>query len=104
MFQISVHGYMTFGNLLDDGLDFLMGDEVKNWPEQSDPATIAVYACRQKEVSNLPSDQTGVYYRLVMRESMGREVPQSRLRGQRYVDTRGDQFLDQLQNDLKGKL
>lgn len=80
-----------------------MGDDVKNWPEQSDPATIAVYACRQREVPSLPANQRGVFYRLVMRENVRGKIPVGRMYGQNYIDTNGDQFLNQVEHDLRGK-
>lgn len=93
---------------MEDGLDFLMGDDVVDWPTNPDPATIAVFACRQKEAANLPIDQKGVYYRLVFRNDMYRNIPggqsvSSQMKYQNYIDPYGDDFLDQLREDLKGK-
>lgn len=62
---ISIHGYIAFANVEEQGLNFVVGD-VPEWPEKSDPAMIAVYMCRQKP-SDLDPKHSGVRYRLLTR-------------------------------------
>ncbi|KRY37471.1 Uncharacterized protein T01_3882 [Trichinella spiralis] len=104
--MLSIHGYIAFGNLVEEGMDFSFGSDIENWPEKADPALIAVYTCRQRS-SKLQRNFTGVFYRVVFRKSMmslladvsnpflnNRNLP-------RYVDGDGDDFLDMIQEDLK---
>lgn len=66
---------------------------------------IAVYTCRQKQSAAVPSDQTGVYYRLVFRRDMAvttninKQLTSYQKRAD-YIDFNGDNFLDQIQYDL----
>ncbi|KRZ15989.1 Uncharacterized protein T11_12230 [Trichinella zimbabwensis] len=104
--MLSIHGYIAFGNLVEEGMDFSFGSDIENWPEKADPALIAVYTCRQRS-SKLQRNFTGVFYRVVFRKSMmslladvsnpflnNRNLP-------RYIDGDGDDFLDMIQEDLR---
>ncbi|KRZ23356.1 Uncharacterized protein T4B_12183 [Trichinella pseudospiralis] len=104
--MLSIHGYIAFGNLVEEGMDFSFGSDIENWPEKADPALIAVYTCRQRS-SKLQRNFTGVFYRVVFRKSMmslladvsnpflnDRNLP-------RYIDGDGDDFLDVIQEDLR---
>ncbi|KFD52574.1 hypothetical protein M513_06608 [Trichuris suis] len=107
--QLSVHGYAAFGNVLDLGTDFAFGEGTENWPDDPDPALIAVYACRQRPMSINP-DHQGIHYRLVFRSNMisddGESMalvgpPMKRSNLPTYVDHNGDAFLDKIQEDLR---
>ncbi|KAI6177576.1 hypothetical protein M3Y97_00922700 [Aphelenchoides bicaudatus] len=57
---LSVNGYMSFATVLD-----------QDWPRQQDPAMIAPYLCKQQINQNRnPAQRAGVFYRLMMRQSM----------------------------------
>ncbi|VIO87860.1 AMOP domain containing protein [Brugia malayi] len=68
---LSVNGYIAFATVLDQGPTINVGVESTNWPQQQDPAMIAPYLCKQQIVQNpSPGLKTGVYYRLMLRQSL----------------------------------
>ncbi|MCP9265416.1 Protein F54D1.6 [Dirofilaria immitis] len=68
---LSVNGYIAFATVLDQGPTINVGVESTNWPQQQDPAMIAPYLCKQQIVQNpSPGMKTGVYYRLMLRQSL----------------------------------
>ncbi|CAD6195686.1 unnamed protein product [Caenorhabditis auriculariae] len=72
---LSVNGYMGFATVLDQGPTINIGPESTDWPRQEDPAMIAPYLCKQQipQTGN-PARRAGVYYRLILRQSLfGRE-------------------------------
>ncbi|GMS84232.1 hypothetical protein PENTCL1PPCAC_6407, partial [Pristionchus entomophagus] len=71
---LSVNGYIGFATVLDQGPTINIGPET-DWPRLQDPAMIAPYLCKQQipQTGN-PGRRTGVYYRLILRQSLfGRE-------------------------------
>uniref|UniRef100_A0A915PJA1 Protein mesh n=1 Tax=Setaria digitata TaxID=48799 RepID=A0A915PJA1_9BILA len=69
--KLSVNGYIAFATVLDQGPTINVGVESTNWPQQQDPAMIAPYLCKQQIVQNpSPGLKTGVYYRLMLRQSL----------------------------------
>uniref|UniRef100_F1KQP3 Protein mesh n=1 Tax=Ascaris suum TaxID=6253 RepID=F1KQP3_ASCSU len=68
---LSVNGYITFATVLDQGPTINVGVESTDWPKQQDPAMIAPYLCKQQIIQNpSPGMRTGVYYRLILRQSL----------------------------------
>uniref|UniRef100_A0A183E7Y4 NIDO domain-containing protein n=1 Tax=Gongylonema pulchrum TaxID=637853 RepID=A0A183E7Y4_9BILA len=68
---LSVNGYIAFATVLDQGPTINVGVESTNWPQQQDPAMIAPYLCKQQIAQNpSPGLRTGVYYRLILRQSL----------------------------------
>lgn len=68
---LSVNGYIAFATVLDQGPTINVGVDSTNWPQQQDPAMIAPYLCKQQIAQNpSPGMKTGVYYRLVLRQSL----------------------------------
>lgn len=68
---LSVNGYMAFATVLDQGPTINIGPDATDWPRQQDPAMIAPYLCKQQINQNRnPAQRAGVFYRLVMRQSM----------------------------------
>uniref|UniRef100_A0A0N5AK14 Protein mesh n=1 Tax=Syphacia muris TaxID=451379 RepID=A0A0N5AK14_9BILA len=68
---ISVNGYITFANVLDQGPTINVGVEHTNWPKQQDPAMIAPYLCKQQIPQNpSPGLKSGIFYRLLLRQSL----------------------------------
>ncbi|VDK19911.1 unnamed protein product [Anisakis simplex] len=56
---------------MDQGPTINVGVESTDWPKQQDPAMIAPYLCKQQIMQNpSPGMRTGVYYRLVLRQSL----------------------------------
>src|SRR4051812_30055809 len=50
---------------------FSVGPDATDWPRQQDPAMIAPYLCKQQISQDFNvATRAGVYYRLVMRQSM----------------------------------
>jgi len=50
---------------------FSVGPDATDWPRQQDPAMIAPYLCKQQISQDLNvAMRAGVYYRLIMRQSM----------------------------------
>uniref|UniRef100_A0A914KKZ1 Protein mesh n=2 Tax=Meloidogyne TaxID=189290 RepID=A0A914KKZ1_MELIC len=125
---LSVNGYMAFATVLDQGPTINVGPEATDWPRQQDPAMIGPYLCKQQ----IPQDsnvalRSGVYYRLIMRQSMfgrgsgmnvggpdvGGTMPESSFFGFRFqkcpaaadnyvrCDAAGDYFLDQMMRWLQ---
>ena len=71
MIQISVNGYLAFATVLDQGPTINVGPDATDWPKQQDPAMIAPYLCKQQIPQNgNPGMRSGVYYRLMMRQSL----------------------------------
>uniref|UniRef100_A0A915DTN8 AMOP domain protein n=1 Tax=Ditylenchus dipsaci TaxID=166011 RepID=A0A915DTN8_9BILA len=68
---LSVNGYMAFATVLDQGPTINVGPDATDWPRQQDPAMIAPYLCKQQiaQEGNVAL-RAGVYYRLIMRQSM----------------------------------
>ncbi|CAI4223811.1 unnamed protein product [Auanema sp. JU1783] len=68
---LSVNGYMGFATVLDQGPTINVGPDSTDWPRQEDPAMIAPYLCKQQvpQTGN-PARRSGVYYRLVLRQSL----------------------------------
>uniref|UniRef100_A0A7E4ZV42 Protein mesh n=1 Tax=Panagrellus redivivus TaxID=6233 RepID=A0A7E4ZV42_PANRE len=67
---ISVNGYMAFATVLDQGPTINVGLET-DWPRVQDPAMIAPYLCKQQVTQDqIPGLKTGVYFRLVLRQSL----------------------------------
>ncbi|PIC34280.1 hypothetical protein B9Z55_013984 [Caenorhabditis nigoni] len=122
---LSVNGYIGFATVLDQGPTLNVGPDMTDWPRHEDPAMIAPYLCKQQVPQNLnPGMRSGVYYRLVMRQSlfgrqsgsnmnMGQATYQSSFFGQSasqacpgtpdsYVrcDTQADYFLEEMQRWL----
>lgn len=125
---LSVNGYMAFATVLDQGPTINVGPEATDWPRQQDPAMIAPYLCKQQipQDSNVVMGSAGVYYRLIMRQSMfgrgsgsninpdmGGTMPESSYFGFRFqkcpaaadnyvrCDAAGDYFLDQMMRWLQ---
>uniref|UniRef100_A0AC34RJM6 AMOP domain protein n=1 Tax=Panagrolaimus sp. JU765 TaxID=591449 RepID=A0AC34RJM6_9BILA len=123
---ISVNGYMSFATVLDQGPAINVGPDATDWPRQQDPAMIAPYLCKQQIPQNGgPSLKSGVYYRLIMRQSMfGRgsnsninvdtaSMQGSSIFGNRFercpgtpdgyvrCDSQGDYFLDEMMRWLQ---
>uniref|UniRef100_A0A1I7UND4 Protein mesh n=1 Tax=Caenorhabditis tropicalis TaxID=1561998 RepID=A0A1I7UND4_9PELO len=73
---ISVNGYLGFATVLDQGPTINVGPETTDWPRQEDPAMIAPYLCKQQvPQQGNPARRAGVYYRLLLRQSLfGRET------------------------------
>ncbi|KAI6202661.1 hypothetical protein M3Y99_01865500 [Aphelenchoides fujianensis] len=68
---LSVNGYMAFATVLDQGPTINIGPDATDWPRQQDPAMIAPYLCKQQINQNRnPAQRAGVFYRLLMRQSM----------------------------------
>ncbi|GMT23348.1 hypothetical protein PFISCL1PPCAC_14645 [Pristionchus fissidentatus] len=68
---ISVNGYLGFATVLDQGPTINVGPDATDWPRQQDPAMIAPYLCKQQVPQNAnPGTKSGVYFRLLMRQSM----------------------------------
>ncbi|PAV63597.1 hypothetical protein WR25_20854 isoform G [Diploscapter pachys] len=68
---LSVNGYMGFATVLDQGPTINVGPEMTDWPRHEDPAMIAPYLCKQQIPQTIsPGMRSGVFYRLMMRQSM----------------------------------
>ncbi|MFH4982959.1 hypothetical protein AB6A40_009668 [Gnathostoma spinigerum] len=68
---LSVNGYIAFATVLDQGPTINVGVDATDWPKQQDPAMMAPYLCKQQIAQNpSPGMKTGVYYRLVLRQSL----------------------------------
>uniref|UniRef100_A0A158Q693 AMOP domain protein n=1 Tax=Dracunculus medinensis TaxID=318479 RepID=A0A158Q693_DRAME len=68
---LSVNGYIAFATVLDQGPTINVGVDSTDWPKQQDPAMIAPYLCKQQIAQNpSPGMRTGVYYRLILRQSL----------------------------------
>ncbi|VDP14975.1 unnamed protein product [Soboliphyme baturini] len=104
---IAIHGYVAFGNVMDNGIDLLIGENVLNWPQFPDPPIISVYGCLQKPIINAARDRKGVHYRLVFRREVFSQLPLvqktqfSKRTTLNYLDDQGDEFLDMVWRDLK---
>ncbi|VDD90608.1 unnamed protein product [Enterobius vermicularis] len=69
--SLSVNGYITFATVLDQGPTINVGVDSTNWPKQQDPAMIAPYLCKQQITQNpSPGLRAGVFYRLILRQSL----------------------------------
>ncbi|TMS39500.1 hypothetical protein L596_006013 [Steinernema carpocapsae] len=69
--QISVNGYLAFATVLDQGPTINVGPDSTDWPRNQDPAMIAPYLCKQQITQDpSPGLQAGVFYRLMMRQSL----------------------------------
>ncbi|CAB00863.2 uncharacterized protein CELE_F54D1.6 [Caenorhabditis elegans] len=122
---LSVNGYIGFATVLDQGPTLNVGPDMTDWPRHEDPAMIAPYLCKQQIPQNLnPGMRSGVFYRLMMRQSlfgrqtgsnmnMGQATYQSSFFGQSaskacpgtpdsYVrcDSQADYFLEEMQRWL----
>ncbi|KAI6202665.1 hypothetical protein M3Y99_01865900 [Aphelenchoides fujianensis] len=77
---ISVNGFMAFTTVLDQGEStrptINIGPDSTDWPRVQDPAMIAPYLCKQQiNQDGIPGLRTGVFFRLVLRQSLfGRGV------------------------------
>uniref|UniRef100_F1KR18 Protein mesh n=1 Tax=Ascaris suum TaxID=6253 RepID=F1KR18_ASCSU len=123
---LSVNGYITFATVLDQGPTINVGVENTDWPQQQDPAMIAPYLCKQQIIQNpSPGMRAGVFYRLVLRQSLfgrgsysntgyGASMQQSSFFGQKacdacpstsdayvHCDQQGDYFLDEMMKWLQ---
>uniref|UniRef100_A0A914Y0L5 Protein mesh n=1 Tax=Panagrolaimus superbus TaxID=310955 RepID=A0A914Y0L5_9BILA len=68
---ISVNGYMAFATVLDQGPTINVGPDSTDWPRVQDPAMIAPYLCKQQITQDaIPGLRTGVFFRLVLRQSL----------------------------------
>ncbi|CAI5449258.1 unnamed protein product [Caenorhabditis angaria] len=68
---LSVNGYIGFATVLDQGPTINVGPDMTDWPRHEDPAMIAPYLCKQQIPQNLnPGMRAGVFYRLIMRQSL----------------------------------
>uniref|UniRef100_A0A7I4YIP3 AMOP domain protein n=1 Tax=Haemonchus contortus TaxID=6289 RepID=A0A7I4YIP3_HAECO len=68
---ISVNGYLGFATVLDQGPTINVGPESTDWPRQQDPAMIAPYLCKQQiPQSGNPALRAGIFYRLILRQSL----------------------------------
>ncbi|VDK71415.1 unnamed protein product [Anisakis simplex] len=130
---LSVNGYIAFATVLDQGPTINVGVENTDWPQQQDPAMIAPYLCKQQIDQNpTPGMHAGVFYRLMLRQSLfGRgsdsninyggvsgtgSMHQSSFFSQKPCDAcpstsdayvhcnqQGDYFLDEMMRWLQGK-
>ncbi|KAK5975013.1 Protein mesh, partial [Trichostrongylus colubriformis] len=123
---ISVNGYLAFATVLDQGPTINVGPESTDWPRQQDPAMIAPYLCKQQiPQSGNPAMRAGIYYRLILRQSLfgrdsnsnlnlGGTMQQSSFFGQRpelacpgtaesyaRCDAQSDYFLDEMMRWLQ---
>ncbi|CAJ0566008.1 unnamed protein product, partial [Mesorhabditis spiculigera] len=69
---ISVNGYVSFGLVLDHGLGIDVGQMDTDWPKYPDAAMIGPYICKQQISNHLPGLKGGVFYRLLLRQSLFR--------------------------------
>ncbi|CAD6197500.1 unnamed protein product [Caenorhabditis auriculariae] len=68
---LSVNGYIGFATVLDQGPTINVGPDMTDWPRHEDPAMIAPYLCKQQIPQTLnPGMRSGVFYRLMMRQSL----------------------------------
>uniref|UniRef100_A0AC35TJC3 Protein mesh n=1 Tax=Rhabditophanes sp. KR3021 TaxID=114890 RepID=A0AC35TJC3_9BILA len=123
---ISVNGYMAFATVLDQGPTINVGPDSTDWPRLQDPAMIAPWLCKQQINQDvIPGLKSGVFFRLVLRQSMfgqqsgsninqQQSMTQSSFFGQSatnacpgtpgtYVrcDGNGDYFLDEMQRQIQ---
>uniref|UniRef100_A0A7E4VC29 Protein mesh n=1 Tax=Panagrellus redivivus TaxID=6233 RepID=A0A7E4VC29_PANRE len=123
---ISINGYMAFATVLDQGPTINVGPENTDWPRQQDPAMIAPYLCKQQiPQTGGPALKSGIFYRMVMRQSMfGRgsnsniNVDTASMQGSSFFgnrfdrcpgtadnyircDSQGDYFLDEMMRWLQ---
>ncbi|CAJ0937239.1 unnamed protein product, partial [Mesorhabditis belari] len=69
--SISGNGYISFATVLDQGPVINVGPLDTNWPTHQDPAMIAPYLCKQQiPRDHGPGLKTGVFYRLLLRQSL----------------------------------
>lgn len=120
---------MGFATVLDQGPTINVGPDSTDWPRQEDPAMIAPFLCKQQiPQSGNPAMRSGVYYRLILRQSLfgqesganlnqGPSMQRSGFFGQpaalacpgtpdTYVrcDAQSDYFLDEMMRWLQGGL
>ncbi|CAJ0572583.1 unnamed protein product, partial [Mesorhabditis spiculigera] len=69
--SISGNGYISFATVFDQGPVINVGPTDTDWPTVQDPAMIAPYLCKQQIPRNHgPGLKTGVFYRLLLRQSL----------------------------------
>ena len=62
---------MAFATVLDQGPTINVGPDSTDWPRVQDPAMIAPYLCKQQiNQDSIPGLRTGVFFRLMMRQSL----------------------------------
>ncbi|CAI4229439.1 unnamed protein product [Auanema sp. JU1783] len=69
--SISVNGHIAFATVMDQGPTINVGPDMTDWPRLQDPAMIAPYLCKQQiPQDGNPGLRSGVFYRLMMRQSL----------------------------------